>query len=1428
MREVRISHWCLLAVEASTLKQQRSIWGPRGLIQEQGTTTFSVAGNQWGNTSINRTGTLKLNVDDAIPATTLITMGTNNDSVYNASASLDLNGFDQTIGGITTVGSILGAATPVGSRTVSGPGELTINDNGSREFDGNFTGALDLVKTGTGTLELSGNTSDYTGSTTINAGILELSADNAAGATSSILINDPGTLQLNSVTLDRSITANSGGDPSTNSAAIHVVGGGVNEISGAITLLNSTGIKSRLDANTSLEISGGVTGNFSLFLYDDSSGAPGITVTTNPINIGTNLLAGHGLTIDVAGNTAGTLRADWGQQITLGVDNAFTTPVAVIVANSSNASGLLDLAGYDLEATSITAGQSSANAIITSSSGTPTLTVTNAVANTYEGVITGSISLEKGGAGTLTLTRNSSYSGTTAVNAGSLRVNGDLSGASGAVTVASGASLEGIGTLGSAITIESGGNLQPGVGSEGTLIIDSDLNLAGVYDFDISGTTVSTHDLTSVTGNVTLSGTLNVVEAGGTDFSSLTVGDEIRLIDLTGAGSVSGTFADLAEGGAVTLGGSVFTISYTGGNGNDVVLTFVGETETSVTTSGTALILTDADAGDTDDELTVTLSATGYTITDTTGSKPIGVGIAGAVQNNAYEVFIPFTSLAGITDFNINTLDGVDVVTIDFAGLNGTALQQKIIFAGGAGNGDALVFENGAFTRVVHNMINGSSGTFDLDNDNNTDIEVEYSGLEPVDMSGSTATDFIFNLPAGADNAQLSESGGFLTLESTDGVPTFESTTFAAPSGSITINGQVGDVLTVSNAINLSASNTDLILNVPSIDLRGNINSGSGDQTFAGDLTLENSTGNLELTAGNVNFNGDTTLKNSDSHALFLRVSGAATNTAGNHFDLNDGRMQLRGGTEFINNGSFEIGGNASAPIWADSQTDFDNKITNNGAFLVNSLQFRLYVTLTNTATGILTINNPSGADAAEIQMKAPQGIGTGGEIVNQGVLNISGTSTIFNDSGSIENASGGIVNVTSNVEFKDSTSLVNQSGGTANLNSGDITFDQTTATNASGGILNLVDGSLSMINGGSVTSAGTTNLVDTNYTIGGTGTFTNDGTLDLTPTSADRDLILNATLQNNGTTNYTLASDHFGLSGSGSFENAGTFEHIKGSGTDNFHLDDFTFNNLAGGVYRFHGGGDIEISGNGVFNNAGTLERTATAANDSVIFDFGTGANGSFNNLAGGIVQSLGGILHIAAQKGNTSDAASQWIANGGDLRIGGTWEGAINGSSSTANGGRVEITNQSNGEFFENVTVGPAGLSVNISDAGFLWDDSNIDTQGNAFTNEGIMTISGTAAKTLDGTLTNNGTLNIEGSVTVTDGDIINASGGALTWQNGAVTLTNAGDEIVNESGGTLNIIAGGTKTLTGGEIRNESGGSSRFPEWHGHVDCCDGRDS
>ncbi|WP_032807873.1 autotransporter-associated beta strand repeat-containing protein, partial [Pseudomonas tolaasii] len=97
------------------------------------------------------------------------------------------------------------------------------------------------------------------------------------------------------------------------------------------------------------------------------------------------------------------------------------------------------------------------------------------------------------------------------VNAGSLLVNGTLN--SGAVQVASGATLGGSGTLGGAVSMADGSILKAGAAtplSVGSLALSSGTNL----NFALGAPGASTTAV-NVAGNLTLDGTLNVTDAGG-------------------------------------------------------------------------------------------------------------------------------------------------------------------------------------------------------------------------------------------------------------------------------------------------------------------------------------------------------------------------------------------------------------------------------------------------------------------------------------------------------------------------------------------------------------------------------------------------------------------------------------------------------------------------------------------------------------------------------------------------------------------------------------------------------------------------------------------------------------------------------------------------------------------------------------------------
>jgi hypothetical protein len=111
---------------------------------------------------------------------------------------------------------------------------------------------------------------------------------------------------------------------------------------------------------------------------------------------------------------------------------------------------------------------------------------------------------------------------------------------------------------------------------------------------------------------------------------------------------------------------------------------------------------------------------------------------------------------------------------------------------GGGGGYDTMVL-NGNFESVVMAATNGNSGSVTLDG--NT---IDYAGLEPIKLNGTSAN-VVIDLPSVTDTATLTAGpNGYLTLTASN--DSFESTTFADPTGSLTIDmNQDGDTVNVQS-----------------------------------------------------------------------------------------------------------------------------------------------------------------------------------------------------------------------------------------------------------------------------------------------------------------------------------------------------------------------------------------------------------------------------------------------------------------------------------------------------------------------------------------------------------------------------------------------------------------------------------------------------
>lgn len=172
--------------------------------------------------------------------------------------------------------------------------------------------------------------------------------------------------------------------------------------------------------------------------------------------------------------------------------------------------------------------------------------------------------LEKLGSGRLDLNGSLNNTGPTQVNGGRLNVNVVTAANQGSYTVASGATLGGMGTInlgaGKSITVSSGGLLAPGT-SPGTLTVTGG-NLAmgagSTAYLEFAGTGAGQFDAITVTGGtLDLSAVDNILDVTILSPYYSQAGDTFRIVNAT---SVSGFFDTLRWNGWTT--GSVYTVAY--------------------------------------------------------------------------------------------------------------------------------------------------------------------------------------------------------------------------------------------------------------------------------------------------------------------------------------------------------------------------------------------------------------------------------------------------------------------------------------------------------------------------------------------------------------------------------------------------------------------------------------------------------------------------------------------------------------------------------------------------------------------------------------------------------------------------------------------------------------------------------------------------
>jgi autotransporter-associated beta strand protein len=404
-----------------------------GGLTKQGTGIFTLSGNNTytGTTTINQ-GTLRLSGGNALADTGAVVLAN------AAGATLDVSNVSETIGSLAGGGSAGGNVTLSSSST---PITLTTGGNSSSTaFGGVISGNGGLTKVGTGTFTLTG-ANTYSGTTNVNAGVLDVRNNQALGATANgTTVAANATLQFQGgITVAEPITLNGGLLQSVSGAnvltggltvpapsTVRIDSGAGSQLTiqtGNVTLSSTMGPQLTIDAVGNAVINSAISGNGGL----TKIGAGLLTLSNNSNSYTGTTTISAGTVLITANNALGSSSAATtvaGGAI-LQVQGGISVPEAVTLAGT-----LQNLSGDNTWAGTVGLGS---GAVLQVDAGMLTIS----------GQVSGG-DLTKTGAGTLTLSNSTNnYTGATSIMAGTLKAGVDLGlSSASAVTVASGATLD--------------------------------------------------------------------------------------------------------------------------------------------------------------------------------------------------------------------------------------------------------------------------------------------------------------------------------------------------------------------------------------------------------------------------------------------------------------------------------------------------------------------------------------------------------------------------------------------------------------------------------------------------------------------------------------------------------------------------------------------------------------------------------------------------------------------------------------------------------------------------------------------------------------------------------------------------------------------------------------------------------------------------